>query len=902
MLTVSGRTVDDEADIIAHIVTEMCGNEEMIARGWLMIKPSSREEAWITLCHQEAEKRRQGWKLHVSAAIPSLVDVLRHALPVLLGEHTCFKVIASLQWLKKLNNGGADLSQIGKCITVYPNDDQQAIRLAVQLDQATQGLRGPAIRSDRALRPGSLVHYRYGSFAERYSYTRSGTISPVIETPSGELIEDRRGLTFYAPPWVQDPFLMAGVSEAFASGSSSLLRGRYLPIAPMHQSARGIVYEAVDLQQGRRCVLKGAYRDAGLDHHFRDARDLLRNEAHILARLTTVQAVPRMYGLFEDSDELWLALEYIEGTAFNRYLQAIAERGETPSLPTLMAWIQELAEICDHIHQGQMVYRDLKAANVIVTPEGKLYLVDFGITRDLTSPEPQFHGGTRGYSSPQQIANESAAITDDIYSLGALLYFMTTGAEPTLAPGETTLLERSVAELNPRVPTLLSDLITRCLAPCPEHRYVSMQEVIAEAQAIKNTPVAAITYSAKEASTDQQKYYYQYARELSETLAVVVQTAIDGKGPAWAQLTPSASSKMVLRDLGNGLAGVLFVLATCIEQLHATHLCATLQDGAYWLLHSKRLDGPLLPGLLVGEAGIGAALLRAGQVLDDTTLLNLSEEHERLVVACPYDLPDFFHGTAGRIKYHLMLWKIVGDDSHLQAAITAGNVLVEQAKESKEGGLFWKVAQGYGELSEQVYPGYGHGVAGVADALLDLYLSTGRSEFLGTTQRAADWLIHQARVVGQDRQGLGWPKIEGGEICPAFWCHGSAGIGRFFLHAAQEQIFPQALDLTYSCARAVAEGTRWAGPSRCHGLAGSIELLLDLYELTGEQPWLHTAYTFAHLLEAFAAEQDGMRLWLSEEPGIMTPGFLTGYAGITATLLRLSTIESPMKHAFPRIL
>ncbi len=893
------RTTQSQADIITRIITEMC-NEEMIKCGWHIIEPSSTQDSWIILSHQKAHKRQQGWKLHISASIPSIEGVLRRVLPILLAEHLCFKVIASLRWLIRLNNGEAGLSQVGKCITVYPSDDEQAVRLATRLDQATQGLRGPTIRSDCPLRPESLVHYRYGGFAERFSYNISGTLQPVIETPTGELIEDRRSLVYEVPAWVQNPFLAAGVSEVSSPGLS-ILRERYLSVGPMYQSPRGDIYEAVDLQWARRCVLKSAYRDTALDDNFRDARDILRNEASLIDRLNSISTLPRIYDFFEDGDSAWLVMEYIEGIVLNRYIHDLAEKGETLSLTTLVTWIQELAEVLDHIHQHQIVYRDLKALNVIITPEGKLRLIDFGLAHDLTSHASQFYGGTPGYASPQQIANEPATIADDIYSLGALLYLLTTGAEPSLAPKATSLLDRSLADLNPCLPAPLCHLITRCLAFYPEHRYDSIKDVIAALQTIKDNPIVMTEPGTSLTLLKEQKRYYVYSQALSETLAMVIQTAVDGKGPAWAQLTPSSSSKIILRDLGNGMAGVLFVLAACVEQFNTDRLRVVLRDGAYWLLGSKRLAGPLLPGLLVGEAGVGAALLRAGQVLDDPTLIAAAEDQGRLVAACSHNLSDIFHGTAGRVKYHLMVWKITGNDRHLNDAIQASKTLVEQAEEGANGALYWKTVREQGELNE-VYVGYAHGVAGIADALLDTYQSTGYIEFLSATHRAVDWLISHAHVVGSNQQGLGWSRLEDEkEVCAPFWCHGSGGIGRFFLHAAQEPLFPRALDIARSCGQAVVEGTRWAGPTRCHGLAGSIELLLDLYEMTGEQQWLHAAYTFARLLEAFATEQDGMRVWFAEGSGSITPGFLTGYAGVAATLLRLSIIDRPKQIIFPRI-
>src|SRR5437763_5600875 len=109
----------------------------------------------------------QGWKLHLSATPLSAIDVLDGALDVLLADGARFKVVNTVALLATFNEASFGVSQIGKFITVYPSDDAHAVRLAVGLDAATDGLTGPRVPTDRPLRPSSLVHYRYGTMMAR---------------------------------------------------------------------------------------------------------------------------------------------------------------------------------------------------------------------------------------------------------------------------------------------------------------------------------------------------------------------------------------------------------------------------------------------------------------------------------------------------------------------------------------------------------------------------------------------------------------------------------------------------------------------------------------------------------------------------------------------------------------
>ncbi|HEX6608935.1 MAG TPA: hypothetical protein VF276_18690, partial [Chloroflexia bacterium] len=160
--------------------------------GWAVTAPVP-PDIWTHLAPPGAAPPRQGWKLHLTAGICDAGAVLGRTLPVLLAERVAFKLVASPAHLHVLNGAGYGLAQVGKFLTVYPRDDAQAVRLAAALDAATRGLRGPAIRTDRPLAPGSLVAYRYGSHAPQFAYTDTGTVVPAIQAPDGTWVPDDRG-------------------------------------------------------------------------------------------------------------------------------------------------------------------------------------------------------------------------------------------------------------------------------------------------------------------------------------------------------------------------------------------------------------------------------------------------------------------------------------------------------------------------------------------------------------------------------------------------------------------------------------------------------------------------------------------------------------------------------------
>jgi lantibiotic modifying enzyme len=198
------------------------------------------------------------------------------------------------------------------------------------------------------------------------------------------------------------------------------------------------------------------------------------------------------------------------------------------------------------------------------------------------------------------------------------------------------------------------------------------------------------------------------------------------------------------------------------------------------------------------------------------------------------------------------------------------------------------IPPGYEGLSGRAYLGYSHGAAGIACALLDLYEATGDERYRASALGAGRWVASQAQPTPADPDGLDWPSTADGGMFGPYWCHGAAGIGRFFLHAADLGIMPEAADLAARAARAAASGARRANPTQCHGLAGNIEFLLDMYQANGDRAYRAEAWSLAQLLLAFAHDQAGRLVFSSESPVVFTPDYMVGYAGVAVCLLRLA--------------
>ncbi len=848
------------------------------------------DSQWIKVGHPAARTPDQGWKLHVSATVLSAEDVLRRALPVLLTEPCRFKV-ATAATLQTLNDGQGGLSQIGKFLAIYSNDEAQAVHLAGALDAATRGLRGPVIPSDRPLGPGSLVFYRFGGFRDLRLRTPLGESLPALRAPDGTMVADRRSHDYAAPAGIVDPFVQAGVS-APAPAPSPLIAGRYLRTALLHRSARGVVALAVDTIAAQPCVLKQAGRDAVVGRDGRDARDRLRDEAGVLADLAPDKRFPGSRGLVSEGDDLYLVLEDVEGETLEATIVRQKRRGVFLDTRQIVAWARELAAMLGSIHARGYAYGDLKSTNVIVAPDGHLRLLDFDSAQRLNGLGARGVRGTRGYMSPQQAAGEAPGIADDIHSLGAVLFFIATGAEPSQAPRPNALLDRPLCLLNPALHRGLADIIGGCLTSNADQRYAdtgALTAALAAFEQRQSTPLSACREDEVDCEVDVEADSRSHARALAHRLAdTLCRQAVWSPGRAgchWRSLHPAAH-RMHSWSINTGSGGTLLALAELVSELRDPTHRAVLAAGAASLCHAPFPARDALPGLYIGEAGAGTALLFAGQVLEEPSLMDAALARSTWVAAQPFTSPDLFHGTAGRLRFHLRLQKVTSRAETLAAAIAAGEALLASRHEAG-----WRIPDGYGSLSGTVPLGYAHGAAGIADSLLDLFDVTGDARYLEAAGRSAIWLKALAQPCLTDGSGLAWPSSEGAPLSAAFWCHGAGGIGRFFLHAARSGACPDGASLAAQCARAVAQGTRWASPTPCHGLAGGIEFLLDNFQATRDPMYLREARALGRLLGAFSTETETGLAWPSESPGLFTPDYQVGYAGVALCLLRLAAPE-----------
>ncbi len=262
--------------------------------------------------------------------------------------------------------------------------------------------------------------------------------------------------------------------------TEELLGRRYRILSRVGEGGMAEVYRARDSVLNRIVAIKVLRPQFASDEEFVER---FRREAQAAASLSHPNIVS-IYDVGQDGDRYYIVMEYVSGRSLK---DLIREQG--PLSPDRAAWIaSQILAALDHAHKNNIVHRDIKPHNILVTPEGRVKVTDFGIARATSTSALTETGtiiGTVNYFSPEQARGEAAGVGSDIYSLGVVLYEMLTGRVPFR--GDTPIaialqhLQNTAippSELSPRVPRDLDRVVMKALEKDPSRRYQHARDMM----------------------------------------------------------------------------------------------------------------------------------------------------------------------------------------------------------------------------------------------------------------------------------------------------------------------------------------------------------------------------------------------------------------------------------------
>lgn len=268
--------------------------------------------------------------------------------------------------------------------------------------------------------------------------------------------------------------------------------GRYEIIGELGRGAMGIVYKAKDPLIDRFVALKSINLH-GLDKKQRkefEAR--FYQEAKAAGRLNHTNIVT-IHDLGESGDVAYIAMELMEGRELHN---VIGDKRRLPINETLNITIQ-VADALAYAHQYGIVHRDIKPSNIMVLSNGHVKIADFGIAQmdaALSLTQAGVIMGSPLYMSPEQFSGASITSQSDIFSLGIVLYELLTGQLPFFGANVNSLMYQIVNEappkassLNPDIPDMLDDIVSKCLEKKPKDRYQNAKKLADDLRLCRET-------------------------------------------------------------------------------------------------------------------------------------------------------------------------------------------------------------------------------------------------------------------------------------------------------------------------------------------------------------------------------------------------------------------------------
>ena len=253
-----------------------------------------------------------------------------------------------------------------------------------------------------------------------------------------------------------------------------ILGNRYQLVERLGSGGMAMVYRAQDLMLERAVAVKILRRDFS---HSEEFRERFRQEAKAAANLSHPNIVT-VHDFGIDSNQLFIVMEYVPGTDIKNLLKQSGKFGVTQAIDLMT---QACAGI-GYAHRAGLVHCDIKPQNLLVTPDNRLKVLDFGIARALATISPDEQSdvvwGSPLYFSPEQAAGSAPSPASDVYSLGVVLFEMLTGQTPFTGKTSDELVRQhrdslppSPRKFAPGIPVALEQIILKVLSKEPAARY-----------------------------------------------------------------------------------------------------------------------------------------------------------------------------------------------------------------------------------------------------------------------------------------------------------------------------------------------------------------------------------------------------------------------------------------------
>jgi len=840
----------------------------------------------------------QGWILHLSVVATQAEGLIHLVTPMLNSENIPFKIVMDRETCSNTLNGFFGKAQIGKVMSIYPENEKTALNLAKKLVHLTKDFDGPKIPTDICL--GNIVYTRYGGFNPVKLVNNNGQEENYIYGQNGELICDEYAIPFKLPEGVLWPF--TELASPIPPPPKKIFKKIYKPLTILKSDVRGDVYKGIYLKNLFKvadCVIKQGNKNMSSDYIGRNIYHRLQWQMELHRDLADKIPMPKILDLFQEDEDTYLVMEYIKGPSLSDLRGMIdpdynSWRHLTPRASLrLLNYLISIVEIIEVFHKNGYVHRDLAPGNFLIDKNEKIHLIDIELSYSYKEKKPEFpfQYGTSGFMSPEQQMVQEPTVKEDIYGLGGLMLITFTSLSPVkFITGYSDILTRNIQFFIDN--EAMAQLIASCLEFDPDRRpsiqeirecliehkaelqerlisKKSPQQIVLDTVMLKDTIAAAINGLVHYPIVSNNDFWYSRM----------------GKNENFERRQNREYTRYA--GLHEGMGGVIYMLARAKFTGFDISTCLNRYYKGWEYIQEKYFDhieqNPA--GLYDGGAGIALAFaegIRAG-LIDDNSItrnkilsavkmpvkeLNLSEGLAGQGIAI-LQCEEFMEETTAQLLLKQIADKLVATQEK------DGSWLTEPVRSGKEG---------YKNIS------MASGIGGICWSLLCLGRRHNNIQALDAASKALKWIQRKTNDLKYLFQPREFKKIVGD--------NNSKGDERKGLVLTFIKAYEITQDPKYKRA---AEEALLHYPAHLlkndftqeSGMAAMGEIYLEAWKVFKNEEWRRRAEWIANVyLHTFVPNKStSSGFWRMEEDDDPTADFMVGNSGIIHFLLRMAAPE-----------
>lgn len=836
-------------------------------------------------------KQVEGWIIHLSVIRLQMLDLFNRLIPELAAGDIPFKIIRDSETARYILDATLGYEKLGKIMAVYPKEGTDIVALAQRLITLTAQFKGPIIPTDRRL--GGIVYTRFGGYNPVIGADDPAKI-PYIHNGRGELVPDTYSIPFQ--PAADSIWPFESIAPVLPPASRKLWKDKYKPLLILKDDTKGRVLKGIYMKgflNIKHCIIKEGKSNMWVDEFGRDIQDRLKWQYELCNDLSNDIPLPKIFDLFEEEENLYLAMEFISGESLEDVVTSCCNGDSWFTLPRekrlgLINYLSKIVAIIRKFHGRGYVHRDITPANFLIDKKDRIFLIDMELSYSVfrQQPDPPFKLGTYGYLSPEQRTHKVPAFAEDLYAIGGLMIFAFTGLPP---------LKFNVREFEPLLESLLfytrsrfiSEHIVRCLSRDPAERpsLEETSEILAKyAQEVKmeTLPDSKLFGNNADAVTeDRVKYLVDKGLNglLGDSL-ITEDLLWDSRVVLNNSLSQTANlERNYLSGLYNGMAGILYCISKAgLLGYDVSDLIPAYQSCWEYIKRKNYGEHLTLPGGLYG-GGAGVALsiaqgLEAGLIVSDKEWTDCLERS----FTNTGDGLSFSHGIAGEGVALLQCAKWLHPEfTRLQLTQHIDTILKAQLPDGT-----WHLEDA-GNTGKQMID-IANGFPGIVYFLLDYVNVYPEERVITAVRKALNRLITMA--ISKNNM-LCWKTAQPPGVRLFSRDLGQPGIIWLFIKAFRYFKAPEYKAAAEKALRFLPVCPTITDFSQSTGLAGLGEIYLEAYEVLGNPEWKRRAgwitNTYAHL---FQMTTGGNNYWVMAYHPDPVADFMLGNCGVIHYLMK----------------